>query len=330
MSLLEKEPNQESASPPSSETHWERSVLEKVALASITEQRRSRRWGIFFKLLFFVYLFVFLVLAYDTGDWLEKESINNSASKHVALIKLQGLIASDMDASSDNINEALHSAFTDSKVAGIILKINSPGGSPVESAYIYDEIARLRKEHAKTPLYAVITDVCASGGYYVASAAERIYAAPASMVGSIGVLMDGFGFVGSLEKLGVERRLLTAGRHKGFLDPFSPTRPDEIAHTQSLLNDIHQQFITAVKTGRQDRLKKDEKIFSGLIWTGKESLALGLIDGLDTVQGVAKNVIGVETIVDYTARKDVWERFADRVGVEALQLGSRILTGSLY
>jgi len=197
---------------------------------------------------------------------------------------------------------------------GVILRINSPGGSPVQSGYVYDEIRRLRKEYPQTPLYAVVGDMCASGGYYIAAAADEIYADKASVVGSIGVLMNGFGFVEAMEKLGVERRLLTAGAHKGFLDPFSPAQPDEIAHIQSLLGDIHEQFIHAVKEGRGDRLQDDPSLFSGLVWTGEQAVKLGLVDGLGSAGHVAREVIGEENIMDFTPRPRYFEKLAANLG----------------
>ena len=247
---------------------WERDLLDRLAFAAVTEQRRARRWGIFFKLLLFVYLFSLLLVYWPSG--LETSVVGKP---HTALIKLEGIIAEDAPASADNIISGLRDAFEDKNTRGVILRINSPGGSPVQAGYIHDEIKRLRKKYPKVPLYAVITDLCASGGYYVAAAADRIYADKASVVGSIGVRMGGFGFVDAMRKLGVERRLLTAGKHKGFLDPFLPTKEDEVAHVRVLLEDIHQQFIDVVKEGRGKRLTDDDTIFSGLIWTGPATRA---------------------------------------------------------
>jgi len=208
----------------------------------------------------------------------------------------------------------LRRAFKDKNTAGVILRINSPGGSPVQSGYVYDEIKRLRKKYPDIKLYAVVTDICASGGYYIASAADEIYADKASIVGSIGVLMDGFGFVDTMKKVGVERRLLTAGKHKGILDPFSPLKPSEVKHVQRLLDSIHQQFIDAVKAGRGDRLADDPQLFSGLFWNGEEGLKLGLVDGLGSSSYVAREIIGEEKVVDYTARPNYFDRFAERIG----------------
>lgn len=288
---------------------WERDVLNRLAFATLNEQRRSRRWSIFFKALMFVYLFALLALLIPgEGDG------HISVGRHTALVDVKGIIADGADASADNIINGLRDAFDDSETVGVILRINSPGGSPVQAGYVYDEIKRLRQLHPKVPVYAVVSDMCASGGYYIAAAADKIYANRASVVGSIGVLMNGFGFVGTMDKLGVERRLFTAGDHKGFLDPFSPEKPDDVAHIKKLLADIHQQFIGAVKAGRGDRLKDDPKLFSGLVWTGDQAVELGLVDGLGSTSYVAREVIGAEDIVDYTPRPRYFERLAARIG----------------
>ncbi|MGD8560825.1 MAG: S49 family peptidase, partial [Gammaproteobacteria bacterium] len=254
---------------------WERDILNRLAFASLNEQRRARRWGVFFKALAFIY--VGAVLFYLPSDLGQK---GLAGGKHTAVIEIKGAIADDTEASADNIVSGLRDAFKNKNTAGIILRINSPGGSPVQAGYVYDEIKRLRKKYPDTKLYAVVTDMCASGGYYIAVAADEIYANKASIVGSIGVLMNGFGFVETMEKLGVERRLVTAGEHKGALDPFSPIKKDELKHVQSLLNDVHQQFIDVVKEGRGDRLVDSPDIFSGLFWNGEQGLKLGLVDGL--------------------------------------------------
>lgn len=288
---------------------WERDVVNRLAFAAVNEQRRARRWSVFFKSLFFVYLFVlFFYVPVDWGD------TSISSGKHTALVELDGVIAANSPANADMLVAALRNAYKDKNTAGIILRINSPGGSPVQSGYVYDEIMRLKKLHPDIKLYAVVTDICASGGYYIASAADEIYADKASIVGSIGVLMDGFGFEGAMKKLGVERRLLTAGEHKGILDPFSPLKPDELAHIQGLLDGIHQQFIDAVKAGRGDRLSDDPRLFSGLFWNGEEGVKLGLVDALGSSSYVAREIIGEEKIVDYTTRPNYFDRFADRIG----------------
>ena len=296
--------------------NWERKVITDLAGASLKEQRRSRRWGIFFKLLTFAYLVVLLVMFVNPDL-----STNKLTSKHSALVDLSGMIAEGELASSDNIVTALRSAFEDKNTAGVILRINSPGGTPVQAGYIYDEITRLRKEHPDTPLYAVISDMCASGGYYVAAAADKIFADKASIVGSIGVRMDNFGFVDAMEKVGVERRTLTAGKNKALLDPFLPVDESVNEHMQSLLHDIHQQFITAVKNGRGDRLKTEiDDLFNGLIWTGEQSVKLGLIDELASSGHVAREVIGEEDIVNFTVTDNIIDRLAKRLGATMASL----------
>jgi len=305
----------EPQSPDSKENeNWQQDVLTKLAFATLQEQRRARRWGIFFKSLFAGYLILLLILMLSPGL---KQQSSFKSSRHTALVDISGVIAANTDASASNVIAGLQDAFKNSHTAGVILRINSPGGSPVQAGYIYDEIKRLRKQHPKVKVYAVVTDICASGGYYIASAADDIYADKASLIGSIGVIMNGFGFVDSLKKLGVERRLYTAGEHKGFLDPFSPENKDEVAHVHKMLENIHQQFIAAVKAGRGDRLKDDKNLFSGLIWTGQESLKLGLIDGLASAGTVARDVIKAKDIVNYTHRPDYWQRIADRIGASA-------------
>jgi protease IV len=288
--------------------NWERSVLEKLALSAVQEQRRTRHWGILFKTLTFLYLFIVLFLA---AGWFGSDGV--SIKEHTALIDLQGVIAADQ-ASADSIIGSLQGAFDDKKTRGVILRINSPGGSPVQAGQIYDEIKRLRAKHPKIPLYVVVDDICASGGYYVAAAADRIYVDKASIVGSIGVLMDGFGFIGTMDKLGVERRLLTAGKNKGFLDPFSPVDPTQKAFALQMLEEIHGQFIGVVREGRGKRLKETPDMFSGLVWSGEKSIQLGLADGYGTVESVARDVIKVEDVVDYTQQEGLAERLAGRLG----------------
>jgi len=292
----------------STSPNWERSVLEKLALSAIEEQRRTRHWGILFKTLTFLYLFVVLFLA---AGWFGSDGV--SIKEHTALVDLQGVIASDQ-ASADTVIASLQGAFDDKQTKGVILRINSPGGSPVQAGQIYDEIRRLRAKHPKIPLYAVVDDICASGGYYVAAAADKIYVDKASLVGSIGVLMDGFGFTQTMEKLGVERRLLTAGENKGFLDPFSPPDPKQQAFARQMLEEIHGQFIGVVRQGRGKRLKETPEMFSGLVWSGEKSIQLGLADALGSVESVARDVIKVEDIVDYTQQEGLAERLAGRLG----------------
>ena len=291
---------------------WERQLLEKLAFASLKEQRAKRRWSIFFKFLVLSYLVAVLVLVVDWGGTTEKIA----DGKHTALINIRGTIESGGDASAEKINGALQSAFDDKGTAGVIMRINSPGGSPVQSGIVYDEIRRLRAKHPEIPLYVVVEDLCASGGYYIASAADKIFVDKASIVGSIGVLMDGFGFTGTMEKLGVERRLLTAGANKGFLDPFSPQDEKQKEHAQLLLSEIHQQFIEVVRQGRGKRLKETPDMFSGLMWTGSQSIQLGLSDDFGTVDSVARDVIKVENILDYSVKENIAERVAKRLGAE--------------
>jgi protease-4 len=288
---------------------WERDLIAKLASEGLAEQRKARRWGILFKSLTFVYLFAILFyLPMEFGP-------TKAIGKHTALIELHGVIEDGGEASADVIIQGLRDAFEDRNTAGVILRINSPGGSPVQAGYMTDEINRLREKYPNTPLYAVITDICASGGYYVASAADEIYADKASVVGSIGVLMDGFGFTEAMKKLGVERRLITAGEHKGFLDPFSPQKQEDVMHIRGLLQGIHKQFIDVVKEGRGARLKENPELFSGLVWTGEQSVELGLIDGLGSAGFVAREIIGEEKIIDFTPQPNYLDRFAERLGV---------------
>lgn len=286
----------------------ERDILERLAFESLREQRRARRWSIFFKAFFAVYLIVILVM-------ISGEEVSPSAGDHTALVELDGVIEANGEVSADTVVTALRSAFDAKQAKGVILRINSPGGSPVQSDYINREIHRLRKLHPKKPLYAVVTDVAASGGYYVAAAADKIYANESSIVGSIGVLMNGFGFVETMKKLGVERRLLTAGKYKGMLDPFSPVKPVEQGHAQQLLEQVHEQFIEAVKSGRGDRLVDNEDLYSGLFWTGLQAKELGLVDDFGSASYVAREVIGEKKIVDYTVEPNFFDRFAKQLGV---------------
>lgn len=292
-------------------------LLEKAVLASVGEQRRARRWGIFFKLLTFVYLFGALALFSP----LMGGGKGATTGPHTALIEVRGMIADQETASADNIVTALRKAFEDKNTKGIVLRINSPGGSPVQSGYIYDEIRRLRTLYPSTKVYAVITDLGASGAYYIASAADEIYADKSSLVGSIGVTAAGFGFVGSMEKLGVDRRLYTSGEHKAFLDPFQPQNPEETAFWQSVLQTTHRQFIDSVKQGRGERLKDKEhpELFSGLIWSGEQALQLGLIDALGNSSFVAREVIGQSEIVDFTLEETPFDRFAKKFGASVAE-----------
>ncbi|SDH53414.1 S49 family peptidase [Propionivibrio dicarboxylicus] len=308
-------------SPNDNDPLWDRKLLERIAFESLKEQRAKRRWGVFFKLAALAYLLAVLVLVVDWGG-----SEKLADGKHTALINLHGTIEASGDTSADKINGALQSAFEDKGTAGVVLRINSPGGSPVQSGIVYDEIRRLRAKHPQIPLYAVVEDICASGGYYIASAADQIYVDKASIVGSIGVLMSGFGFTGTMDKLGVERRLLTAGTNKGFMDPFSPQDEKQKQHAQILLAEVHKQFIEVVRQGRGARLKETPDMFSGLMWAGSQSIEMGLADGLGTVDSVARDVVKAETVLDYSVKENIAERFAKKLGAEAGQtLGSRIL-----
>lgn len=297
---------------PDGASSWERKTLEKLAFAALDEQKARRRWSIFFRALGFAYLAVVLIAVVDWGAGAEHQS------RHTALINLQGVIEAKGEANAENLVAALNAAYEEKNVAGVILRINSPGGSPVQAGIINDEIQRLRKKNPEKPLYVVIEDICASGGYYVAVAADKIFVNKASMVGSIGVLMDGFGFTGAMDKFGVERRLLTAGANKGFMDPFSPQAPQQKEFAQNLLNEIHKQFIDVVKQGRGARLKETPEMFSGLIWTGSQSLQMGLADAYGSVDSVARDVIQAEKVLDYSVKDNIAERFAKRLSASAV------------
>jgi protease-4 len=289
-------------------------LLEKVVMASTLEQKRSRRWGIFFKSLTFIYLFLILVIAVKS-PLLGKGGSFKEGVGHTAVIDIQGVIAENEQASADNIAGSLRNAFEDKNTKGIILRINSPGGSPVQSGYVYDEIKRLRSIYPNVKLYAVISDLGASGAYYIAAAADQIYADRASLVGSIGVISSSFGFVDLMDKLGVERRLYTSGENKAFLDPFSKQKKSESEFWKKVLSVTHQQFIKRVKEGRGDRLKDDPSLFSGLIWSGEQALELGLIDNLGSTGFVAREIIGAENTINFTLKKDPIEQFIDKLGM---------------
>jgi protease-4 len=292
---------------------WERGLIEKLATEALKEQRRARRWGIFWKLLTFIYVTVIIVMAVD---W--KETGDFKDGRHTALVDIKGVIAPGSDASADKIALALQAAFKDKGTQGVILRINSPGGSPVQAQSIFDEMRRLRAKNPGIPLYVVVDDLCASGGYYVAAAADRIYVARGSIVGSIGVRMDSFGVVGLMEKLGVESRLITAGKYKALLDPFQPLQESHKQIVVELIDEIHNQFIAAVREGRGKRLKETPDMFSGLIWSGAKSVELGLADGFGGLDYVAREVIKAEDIVDYTQKENLAEKFARRFGAGAM------------
>ncbi len=290
---------------------WEKKLVEDLALASLKEKRTTRRWGIFFKLAFLAYVVGLLALYYLPFD---PTSLEKSTDEHTAVIDIKGIISSESEASADYIITALRDAFDDKKTKGVVLRMNTPGGSPVQSGYINDEIYRLKELHPEIKVYAVISDVCASGGYYIAAAADEIYADKGSMVGSIGVLMNGFGFENVIDKLGVTRRLYTAGEHKGFLDPFTEPKEDDVLHAKSMLANIHKQFVEVVKKGRGEKLKDDPLLFSGYVWTGEQSLELGLVDKLGSTSYVAREVIGAEETKDFTVSEAFLDRFAKRMG----------------
>ena len=297
----------------SNDGRFERELVARLASAALKEQRRARLWGIFFKLLTFAYITFLLVVAVD---WKGRAELA-TGRKHTAMVELNGLIAPGSDASSDKINTALRAAFKDKNTQGVVLRINSPGGSPAQSQNIYDEMRRLKKKYPDIPLYAVVEDVCASGGYFVAVGADRIYVSKSSVVGSIGVLMNGFGFTGLMDKLGIDRRLITAGENKGMLDPFSPAQEKDVAHARMLVKDIHDQFIAVVREGRGKRLKETADMFSGLIWTGQMSVDLGLADAIGSLESVAREVIKAEDIVDFSQKDGIAEKLARRFGAGA-------------
>lgn len=298
----------------SNSSDWAMRTLEKVALAGLQEQKAARRWAVFFKSLSFIFLaFLLLMVLGVIGQ-------NKSASTaHTALIDIAGVIEAGGQVNADAVISSLNDAYDNKGTKGIILRINSPGGSPVQAGIINDEIHRQRKLHPDIPVYAVVEDICASGGYYIAVAADKIFVDKASIVGSIGVLMDGYGFTELMKKVGVERRLLTAGSNKGMLDPFSPVNPKQQAFAQSMLDQIHQQFITVVREGRGSRLKENEETFSGLFWNGEESIKLGLADALGSAEFVAREVIKESDIVDFTYQETVVDRFAKKIGASLAQ-----------
>ncbi|HTI17893.1 MAG TPA: S49 family peptidase [Trinickia sp.] len=302
-------PSSPRSATPGNESNWERAALERIALAAITEQRAARRWRIFFRFAFLAVLaLIALSVFHAAGDKVA------ATGRHTALVKIDGEIAADSGANADDVGRALRRAFDDADTAGVIVQINSPGGSPVQASIINAEIRRLREKYPSKPLYVVVGDMCASGGYYIAVAGDKIFVNQASIVGSIGVLMDGFGFTGLMDKLGVQRRLHTAGANKGFFDPFSPETPAMDQHAQAMLDEIHQQFIDAVREGRGKRLHETPEIFSGLFWTGAKSVELGLADGFGDTRYVAREVIKAPRVVDYTVTEGLSGRLARRFG----------------
>ncbi|WP_137172925.1 S49 family peptidase [Massilia sp. HP4] len=291
--------------------NWERETLEKLVFATVQERRRARRWSIFFKLSFLTVALLALWAYYDfnfgSGD-------TENLGRHTALIEINGEIEAEGSGAADTVIPSLNKAFSDPGSAAVVLRIDSPGGSPVQAGIIVDEIMRLKRGYPDKPLYVVVDEICASGGYYIASAADRIYVNKASIVGSVGVLMDSFGFTGTMDKLGIERRLLTAGENKGFLDPFSPQSGKHREHAQEMLDEIHQQFIAVVRAGRGKRLKETPETFSGLYWTGARAVDMGLADAFGTVDTVARDIVKAEDIVDYTAHEGLPERVLKKFG----------------
>lgn len=288
---------------------WEQKTIEKILLENLREQRLRRRWGILFKLLMLLLIFFALILF-----WPSDSASSGLGKPHVGVVDIKGEIAESDPASSDNVMTGLQRAFKDKDTVAVILRINSPGGSPVQASNIYNEMIYQRKKYPKIKLYVVCSDLCASAAYYIASAGDSIYANPSSLVGSIGVILDSFGFVDGMHKLGVERRMFTAGDHKGFLDPFSPLKPDEQQEALSLLKNVHEKFIHDVQQGRGNRLKNNPEIFSGMVWTGSQALPLGLIDGFGNAQSVARDVIKNTTLVDYTVKPSFLETVTNRLG----------------
>jgi protease-4 len=304
-------------------TSWERATLEKIALRALEEQRRARQWGILFKLLWFTLFFIIVAGALGWIGSASKDGVR--VGKHTALVELKGIIGAESKASADKMISGLNAAFKDKNTVGVVLRINSPGGSPVQSGYINDEIRRLRAKHPEIPLHVVVQDLCASGGYYVAVAADKIYVDKASLVGSIGVIMGGFGFTGAMEKLGVDRRVYAAGENKDFLDPFVPENPEHREHVRKMLAEIHDQFINVVRQGRGKRLRESPEIFSGLIWTGEKSVELGLADGFGSLESVAREVIKAENVVDFTPEENYFEQISKRLGASAAESAARAL-----
>ncbi|MBL4866761.1 MAG: S49 family peptidase [Pseudomonadales bacterium] len=293
---------------PGSSKEW--ALIESLLNKSVAEQRKSRRWGIFFKLLTFAYIF-FALWMFSPSNWLP----DKKTDFHTAVIDVDGMIAASQEASADAIVSGLRDAFESKEAKGVILRINSPGGSPVQSGFVFNEILRLKEKYPDKKVYAAITDMGASGAYYIAAAADEIYADPASIVGSIGVISSGFGFSDVMGKVGIDRRIMASGDNKAMLDPFSPVNPEEVEKFQVLLGVVHQQFIDSVRRGRGERLKENKETFSGMFWTGRQALEIGLVDALGSPGYIAREVIGYEEIVDYTVRPNPFDAFAEKLGV---------------
>jgi protease IV len=301
---------------------WERATLEKLAFAALNEQKARRRWKTFVALAWLAFFASLVWLATHQG-----KQGKDVSQPHTAVVQITGEIGPGAEASADAVVSAIKSALEDEGAKALVLLINSPGGSPVQAGIINDEIRRLKEKHKK-PVYAVVEETCASAAYYIAVAADKVYVDKASIVGSIGVLMDGFGFTGTMEKLGVERRLMTAGENKGFLDPFSPQTDKQRMHAQAMLDQIHKQFIDVVKKGRGNRLKETPEMFSGLFWSGEQAIALGLADNLGNLDYVAREVVKAEELIDYTRRENVAEKLAKRFGASVGDAALRALRGA--
>jgi protease-4 len=292
------------------EENWERKTLERIAEDFLVERRRARRWSIFFRV-FGLALATFAILTLVALVGLSDKVCLDQCT---AVIHVDGEIEKSGRTNAEQVISGLKHAYEYPQVKGIVVVINSPGGSPVQAGQIYDEIRRLRAKHPNKPTYAVVEDLAASGGYYIAAGTDRIYVDKASIVGSIGVIMQGFGLHEAIEKLGVERRVVAAGEHKSFMDPFQPLDAAEVQHIRSMLGEVHQQFITAVRAGRGDRLKETPELFSGLVWTGQRAVELGLADEIGSVDYVAREVIKAQEIVDFTPEERLTERIARRFG----------------
>jgi protease-4 len=298
--------------PENANQNWERQALEHLLLENLKETRKARRWKAVFRILTLI-VFVGAILA--VFDF-HLPGRGMGAEKHTALVTLEGEISSSSMANALDINSSLTAAFENENSAGVVLRINSPGGSPVQAGMMNDEIHRLRKLYPSKPLYVVVEDICASGGYYVAVAGDQILVDKASLVGSIGVIMEGFGFTGLMDKLGVTRRMITAGFNKGMMDPFSKENPQQVEMIKTMIDEIHQQFIAVVKAGRGDRLKETPEMFSGRVWNGEQAIKIGLVDGYGTVESVARDVFKAPDILDYTIKENFAERVAKRFGAE--------------
>lgn len=305
--------NLEPVSKPQNEKEWR--LIEKLVMSLQAEQKRDRRWRIFFRLLGFGYLLLMLVLFYPTRMGTTTDT--GITTEHTALVDVKGVIANDAEANADSLSTALRKAFEAEHSKAVLLRINSPGGSPVQSNYVYREIRRLKDKHPEKKVYAVITDMGASGAYYIAAAADEIYVDPSSIVGSIGVIMAGFGFTDAIDKLGIERRVLTSGDNKALLDPFAPMKDEQKEHFQAMLDTVHDEFIQAVKEGRGDRLQSEEhpELFSGLVWSGSKAVELGLADGFGSPGSVARDIILADKVVDYTVVPNPFERWFQGFGV---------------